>query len=78
MRGGHLYLGSKNRKGAVHLLASASQKEEEHRSQDGHDGRTTLLWLGSEGAEAEVAELAEENRAFDWSGKRESQAGAGT
>ena len=52
------------------------------RSQGGHDGlggeNAIPLRLGDEGAEAEMAELSEKNRAFDWGRERQSQADAGT
>jgi hypothetical protein len=84
---GQLYLGFKNRGTAGHLLASAFPGGEKstsalarlsRRSGGGKNTVLLRLGLGDEGAEAEVAELADENRAFDWGPKCQSQADAGT
>lgn len=58
------------------------EEEAPRRSRDGQlafgGNGTVPLRLGNEGTETEVAELAEENRAFDWGRERQSQADAHT
>lgn len=70
MRAVHLYLGFKNPETAGYLLASVSQEERDvlgaRKTVTTVRGRQKTLSLGDEGAEAEVAELAEEEWSFCW------------